>query len=112
MEVAVNSWIITYLTQSGLLSEKNGADHVFRVLADNYFYQAFVGACMKRFDRANLLICQWIGLAVALTALILCDRSIVSVVILVIMAVFMAAISRSTLKMLTSSSKARAFPAE
>ena len=48
---------------------------------------------MKRFDRANLLICQWIGLAAALTALILCGRSIVSVVILVIMAVFMAAIS-------------------
>ncbi len=93
MEVAVNSWIITYLTQSGLLSEKM-AQTMFSVFwLIIIFIRLFVGACMKRFDRANLLICQWIGLAAALTALILCDRSIVSVVILVIMAVFMAAIS-------------------
>lgn len=93
VEVAVNSWIITYLTQSGLLSEKM-AQTMFSVFwLIIIFIRLFVGACMKRFDRANLLICQWIGLAVALTALILCGRSIASVVILVIMAVFMAAIS-------------------
>ena len=93
VEVAINSWIISYLTQSGLLAEKM-AQTMFSIFwLIIIFVRLFVGAFMKNLRREIILICQWLGLSIALTALILCHKGIVSIIIMVIMAVFMAAIS-------------------
>lgn len=93
VEVAINSWIITYLTGTGLLSEKS-AQTMFSVYwLIIIFVRLFVGAFMKKFRRENVLIIQWIGLAAGLSALLFAKGNASAIVIMVIMAFFMAAIS-------------------
>ncbi len=48
---------------------------------------------MKKFKRENILIVQWIGLAAGLSVLLFAKGSIAAVAIMIIMALFMAAIS-------------------
>ena len=93
VEVSVNSWIITYLTRTGLLSTK-GAENLFSL----YWLiiigvRLLMGAVLKKVPRAILLWIQWIGFALGTTALLLCTNGTQAIVFMIIMAVFMAAIS-------------------
>lgn len=93
VEVSINSWIITYLSRSGLL-EKKAAEvllSVFWLIV--IFGRLFTGAFMKKIRREILLTIQWVGLAGAMTCLMLTRTGIISVIIMAVMAIFMSAIS-------------------
>lgn len=93
VEVSINSWIVTYLSETGLLPLKL-AETMFSVYwLIIIFVRIFTGAFLKKMKREILLTIQWIGFAAGLTMLIFADRGIAGIIIMVVMALFMGAIS-------------------
>lgn len=93
VEVAINSWIITYLTDSGFMSDKLSQTMLSFYWLIIIFVRLFVGKYMKKFKRENILLVQWIGLFLGLMGLMNTEGHVGGIIMLVIMAIFMGAIS-------------------
>ncbi len=93
VEVSINSWLITYLTGTGLLN-KTTAQTMFSLFwLIIIFVRLFTGAYLKKIKRSLLLLIQWVGLTIGTTVMLMAGNGMQAVVIMVIMAIFMAAIS-------------------
>lgn len=93
-EVAINSWIITYLTDMGLMTQKRAELmlSIFWVIV--IFIRWSVGKFLNRIPRRLLLLIQWCGLAIGMTVLLNCEKSGVAIAMMVVMAIFLGAITQ------------------
>lgn len=93
VEVAINSWIISFLSQTDLLDKKTAETMLSVFWLIIIFGRIFIGKFMQHYKREKLLLALWAGLSLATTALLFASNKIIAICCIVAMAIFMAGIS-------------------